>query len=97
VLLRVSFANGLTLAQLIEAIGTRFPEVSLERAFIDHQLSPRAHSALAKFLRVPEDKVKAHELAQQFPMLPPEWILRPVNWDLVKFQQRYQMRHSELT
>ncbi|MBV8968567.1 MAG: TniQ family protein [Verrucomicrobia bacterium] len=81
-LLRVSFANGLTLAQLIEAIETRFPEVSLERAFIDDQLLPRARSALANFLRVSEDKVNANELAQQFPMLPPEWILRPVNWDL---------------
>src|SRR5262249_22117135 len=61
-LLHVSFANGLTLAQLIiiEAIETRFPELSLQGAFIDHQLSPRARSALAKFLRVPEDKVKAH-------------------------------------
>ena len=81
-LLRVSITNGLTLAQLIEAIETRFPEVSLESAFIDDQLSPRARSALAKFMRVPEDKVTAHELAQQFPMLPPEWILRPLNWDL---------------
>jgi len=70
-----SFANGLTLAQLIKAIETRFPEVSLERAFIDDQLSPRARSALAKFLRISEHKVKANELAQQFPMLPPEWIL----------------------
>ena len=34
-LLRVSFANGLTLAQLIEAIETRFPGLSLQRAFID--------------------------------------------------------------
>jgi TniQ len=81
-LLRVSFANGLTLAQLIEAIETRFPGLSLRRAFIDDQLSPRARSALAKFLRPPEDNVKEHELARQFPMLPLEWILRPVNWDL---------------
>jgi len=70
-LLRVSFANGLTLAQLIEAIEIRFPGLSLQRAFIDHELSPRARSAIAKFLRVPEDKVKAQELAQRFPMLPP--------------------------
>jgi hypothetical protein len=60
-LLRVSFANGLTLAKLIEAIETRFPELSLQRAFIDYQLLPRARSALVKFLRVPEDKVNAHE------------------------------------
>jgi hypothetical protein len=73
-LLRVSFANGLTLAQLIEAIETRFPGLSLQRAFIDDQLSPRVRSAIAKFLRVSEDKVKAQELAQRFPMLPPEWI-----------------------
>jgi hypothetical protein len=26
-------------------------------------------------------KVKAQELAQRFPMLPPEWILRPIEWD----------------
>src|ERR1700758_3241999 len=68
-LLRVSFANGLTLAQLIEAIETRFPGISLQRAFIDDELSPRARSAIAKFLRVPEGKVKAQELAQRFPML----------------------------
>ena len=80
-LLRVSFANGLTLPQLIEAIETRFPGLSLRSAFIDDRLSPGARFALAKFMRLPEDKVKAHELAQQFPMLPPEWILRPVNWD----------------
>jgi hypothetical protein len=80
-LLRVSFANGLTLAQLIEAIETRFPGILLQRAFIDDELSPRARSAIAKFLRVPEAKVKAQELAQRFPMLPPEWILRPTEWD----------------
>ena len=57
-LLRVSFANGLTLAQLMEAIETRFPGISLQRAFIYDQLSPRARSAIAKFLRVPEGKVK---------------------------------------
>jgi hypothetical protein len=79
-LLRVSFANGLTLAQLIEAIEIRFPGLSLQRAFIDDELSPRARSAIAKFLRVPEGKVKAQELAQRFPMLPPEWILRPTEW-----------------
>jgi TniQ len=80
-LLRVSFANGLTLAQLIEAIETRFPGISLQRAFIDDELSPRARSAIAKFLRVPEGKVKAQELAQRFPMLPQEWILRPTEWE----------------
>jgi hypothetical protein len=81
-LLRVSFANGLTLAQLIEAIETRFPGLSLRSAFIDDQLSTQARFALARFLRVPEDEVKAHELAQQFPILPLEWILRSANWDL---------------
>ena len=80
-LLRVSFANGLTLPQLIEAIETRFPGLSLRSAFIDDRLSPGARFALAKFMRLPEDKVKAHELAQQFPMLPPEWILRPTECD----------------
>ena len=65
-LLRASFANGLTLAQLIEAIETRFPGISLQRAFIDDELSPRARSAIAKFLRVPEGNVKAQELAQRF-------------------------------
>ena len=79
-LLRVSFANGLTVAQLIEAIETRFPGLSLRPAFIDVQLSPRTRFALAKFLRVPKDEAKAHELAQKSPLLPPEWILRPVNW-----------------
>jgi hypothetical protein len=43
-LLRVSFANGLTLAQLIEAIEIRFPGLSLQRAFIDDELSPRPGS-----------------------------------------------------
>jgi hypothetical protein len=80
-LLRVSFANGLTLAQLIEAIEIRFPGLSLQRAFIDDELSPRACSAIAKFLRVSENKVKAQELAQRFPMLPSEWILRPTVCD----------------
>jgi len=51
----------------MEGIETRFPEVSLRGAFIDKQLSPSARSALAKFLRVPEDNVKALELEQQFP------------------------------
>ena len=56
-LLRVSFANCLTLAQLIEAIEIRFPGLSLQHAFIDDELSPRARSAIAKSLRVSEDKV----------------------------------------
>jgi len=51
-LLRVSFANGLTLAELVQGIEARFPEVSLRGAFIDEQLSLCARSALAKFLRV---------------------------------------------
>jgi hypothetical protein len=50
-------------------------------AFIDAQLSPCARSALAKFLRVTEHKIKALELRQQFPTLPMEWILRSIDWD----------------
>jgi hypothetical protein len=50
-LLRVSFANGLTLAELVQGIEARFPEVPLQGAFIDEQLSPSARSVLAKFLR----------------------------------------------
>src|ERR1700739_2614532 len=73
-LLRVSFANGLTLAQLVQGIEARFPEVPLRRAFVDDQLSPSARYALAKFLRVTEKNVKALELGQQFPILPSEWI-----------------------
>jgi hypothetical protein len=71
-LLRVSFANGLTLAELVQGIEARFPKVPLRGAFIDDQLSPRARSALAKFLRVTEHKIKARELRQQFPTLPME-------------------------
>jgi hypothetical protein len=95
-LLRVSFANGLTLAQLIEAIETRFPGLSLQRAFIDDGLSPRARFAIAKFLRVPEGKVKAQELAQRFPMLPPEWILRPTEWDPGARERFAQPRASQV-
>jgi hypothetical protein len=51
--------------QLVQAIEARFPEVLLRGAFIDNQLSPSARSALAKFLRVAEDNVKALELGQQ--------------------------------
>ena len=80
-LLRVAFANGLTLAQLVQGIEARFPEVPLRGAFIDHQLSASARSALAKFLRVTEENVKALELNQQFPILPIEWILRSIDWD----------------
>src|SRR5271165_1756243 len=80
-LLRVAFANGLTLAQLVQGIEARFPEVPLRGAFIDHQLSASARSALAKFLRVTEKNVKALELNQQFPILPIEWILRSIDWD----------------
>src|SRR6202040_193416 len=68
-LLRVSFANGLTLAELVQGIEARFPEVPLRGAFIDERLSPCARSALAKFLRVTEHEIKALELRQQFPIL----------------------------
>jgi hypothetical protein len=51
-LLRVSVANGLTLAELVQGIEARFPEVPLQGAFIDEQLSTCARSVLAKFLRV---------------------------------------------
>lgn len=78
-LLRVAFANGLTLAQLADAIESRFPEVSLQSTFLDERLSPPARAALAKFIRVPEADVKALELSQRFPRLPPEWVLRPAN------------------
>jgi TniQ protein len=81
-LLRVSFANGLTLAELVQGIEARFPEVPLQGAFIDEQLSPSARSVLAKFLRVTEHQVKALELRQQFPTLPMEWILRSIDWEL---------------
>jgi TniQ len=80
-LLRVSFANGLTLAQLVQGIEARFPEVPLRGAFVDDQLSASARSALAKFLRVSEENVKALELGQQFPNLPIEWISRSIDWD----------------
>jgi hypothetical protein len=80
-LLRVSFANGLTLAQLVQGIEARFPEVPLRGAFIDDQLSASARSALAKFSRVTEENVKALELGQQFPILPIEWISRSIDWD----------------
>jgi hypothetical protein len=80
-LLRVALANGLTLAQLVQGIEARFPEVLLRRAFVDDQLSPSARYALAKFLRVTEKSVKALELRQQFPILPSEWILRSIDWD----------------
>jgi hypothetical protein len=68
-LLRVSFANSLTLAELVQGIEARFPEVPLRGAFIDEQLSPCARSALAKFLRVTEHEIEALELRQQFPNL----------------------------
>ena len=68
--------------QLVQAIQARFPEVLLRGAFIDNQLSPSARSALAKFLRVAEDNVKALELGQQYPILPTEWILRPIHCEL---------------
>jgi TniQ len=80
--LRVSFANGLTLAELVQGIKARFPEVPFRGAFIDDQLSPSARSALAKFLRVTEHEIKALELRQQFPILPMEWILRSIDWEL---------------
>jgi hypothetical protein len=79
-LLRVALANGLTLAQLADAIESRFPEVSLQATFLDERLSPSARAALANFLRVPEADVKALELSHRYPLLPSEWILRPVNW-----------------
>jgi hypothetical protein len=50
-LLRVALANGLTLAQLVQGIEARFPEVLLRRAFVDDQLSPSARYALSQFLR----------------------------------------------
>jgi len=81
-LLRVSFANGLTLAELVQGIEARFPEVPLRSAFIDDQLSPSAPSALANFLRVTEYQIKALELRQQFPTLPMEWILKSIDWEL---------------
>jgi TniQ len=81
-LLRVSFANSLTLAELVQGIEARFPKVPLRGAFIDDQLSPCTRSALAKFLRVTEHKIKALELRQKFPTLPMEWILRSTDWDL---------------
>jgi hypothetical protein len=57
-------------------IEARFPEVPLRGAFIDDQLSASARSALAKFLRVTEENVKALELGQQI-----EWISRSIDWD----------------
>lgn len=86
-LLRVSLANGLTLAQLVEAIETRFP-AAIQEAFIDDQLSARALSALATFLRVPANIIKALELSQRFPELPTGWILRPQSGDM-DFPQRF--------
>ena len=59
-----------------------FPEVPLRGAFIDEQISPCARSALAKFLRVTEHQIKALELRRQFPILPMEWILRSIDWEL---------------
>jgi hypothetical protein len=50
-LLRVAFANGLTLAQLVQGVKARFPLVLLRGAFVDDRLSPSARFALAKFLR----------------------------------------------
>jgi hypothetical protein len=81
-LLRVSFANCLTLAELVQGIEARFPEVPLRGAFIDEQLSPSARSALAKFLRITEHQIKALEPRQLFPTLPMEWILRSIDWEL---------------
>src|SRR6202035_4704012 len=81
-LLRVSVANGLTLAELVQGIEARFPEVPLQGAFIDEQLSTCARSVLAKFLRVTEHQIKALELRQQFPILPMEWVLRAIYWEL---------------
>jgi hypothetical protein len=66
-LLRVAFANGLTLAQLVQGIEARFPEVLLRGAFVDDQLSPSARAALAKFLRVTEDNVKVCVLSPMYP------------------------------
>ena len=80
-LLRVAFANGLTLAQLVQGIEARFPGVLLRGAFVDDQLSASARFALAKFLRVTGENAKALELGQQFPILPIEWILRSIDWD----------------
>jgi hypothetical protein len=80
---RVSFANGLTLAELVQGIEARFPEVPLGGAFIDDQLSASARSALAKFLRATEHEIKALELRHRFPILPMEWILRSIDWELV--------------
>jgi TniQ len=57
-LLRMALANGLTLAQLVQGIEARFPEVLLRRAFVDDQLSPSARYALAKFLRVAEKTLR---------------------------------------
>ena len=68
-------------AQLVQGIEARFPEVPLRGAFIDDQLSASARCALAKFLRVTEENVKALELGQQFPILPIEWISRSIDWD----------------
>jgi len=48
-LLRVAFANGLTLAQLVQGIEARFAGVLLRGAFVDDRLSPSARFALAKF------------------------------------------------
>jgi hypothetical protein len=67
----------------VQGIEARFPEVPFRGAFIDDQLSPSARSALAKFLRVTEHQIKALELRQQFPILPMEWILRSIDWELV--------------
>ena len=66
----------------MQGIEARFPEVPLRGAFIDEQLSPCARSALAKFLRVTEHEIKALELRQQFPILPMEWVLRSIDWEL---------------
>jgi hypothetical protein len=72
----------ITLAELVQGIEARFPEVPLRGAFIDERLSPCARSALAKFLRVTEHEIKALELRQQVPFLPMEWILRSIDWEL---------------
>ena len=45
-------------------------------------LSASVRFALAKFLRVTEHQIKALELRQQFPILPTEWILRSIDWEL---------------
>jgi hypothetical protein len=70
--LRVSFANCLTLAELVQGIEARLPEVPLRGAFIDEKLSPSARSALAKFLRITEHQIRALEPGRSCP---------PYRWD----------------